>query len=34
LAEIVQKHPDLMDVARAWPGLAPEVRAAIVRMVK
>jgi hypothetical protein len=24
----------LMDVARAWPGLAPEVRAAIVRMVK
>ena len=33
LALILQNHPDLVEIIRAWPGLPVDVRRAIVKMV-
>jgi hypothetical protein len=34
LAPIIEEHPDLATLIEAWPKLSPELRAAILRMVR
>jgi hypothetical protein len=34
LARVVQEHPELTQLIDAWPSLAPELRAAFLKMVK
>jgi len=33
LAQIVRQHPELAGLIERWPNVAPELRAAILRMV-
>jgi hypothetical protein len=34
LAPIIEEHPDLVTLVEVWPSLSPELRAAILRMVR
>jgi hypothetical protein len=34
LAPIVETHPELTELIERWPHLSPDLRAAILRMVK